>query len=136
MDDNQPSKEDLKILVTDDSLLSRKVVCEVLTNYGYTNLTTASTAEEAYFKSKKDTYHLHIVDIVLAETSGLDLIKSLGEIPSPKNILVTSSLSSETYILEAISAGANDFLKKPFEENDLLKSVERLFHSAIKEKIL
>ena len=136
MEDKKTSKDELRILVTDDSLLSRKVVCEILTKHGFTNLTTASTAEEAYFKSKKDTYHLHIVDIVLAETSGLDLIKSLGEIPSPKNILVTSSLSSETYILEAISAGANDFLKKPFEESDLVKSVDRLFESAIKEKIL
>lgn len=136
MNDKQTGKDDLKILVTDDSLLSRKVVCDILTKNGFTNLTTASTAEEAYFKSKKDTYHLHIVDIVLAETSGLDLIKSLGEIPSPKNILVTSSLSSETYILEAISAGANDFLKKPFEESDLIKSVDRLYESAIKEKIL
>ena len=136
MDDKRTSKDELRILVTDDSLLSRKVVCDILTKHGFTNLTTASTAEEAYFKSKKDNYHLHIVDIVLAETSGLDLIKSLGEIPSPKNILVTSSLSSETYILEAISAGANDFLKKPFEESDLVKSVHRLFESAIKEKIL
>ena len=120
MDNKKTSKDELKILVTDDSLLSRKVVCDILTKHGFTNLTTASTAEEAYFKSKKDTYHLHIVDIVLAETSGLDLIKSLGEIPSPKNILVTSSLSSETYILEAISAGANDFLKKPFKRVTLL----------------
>ena len=136
MDDKQVSKDDLKILVTDDSLLSRKVVCDILAKNGFSNITTASTAEEAYFKSKKDTYHLHIVDIVLAETSGLDLIKSLGEIPTPKNILVTSSLSSETYILEAISAGANDFLKKPFEESDLVKSVDRLYESAIKEKIL
>lgn len=136
MSEKKTKKEDLKILVTDDSLLSRKVVCEILTKSGFTNLATAASAEEAYFKSKKDNYHLHIVDIVLTETSGLDLIKSLGEIPSPKNILVTSSLSSETYVLEAISAGANDFLKKPFEENDLIKSVDRLYESAIKEKIL
>ena len=136
MDDKKICKDDLRILVTDDSLLSRKVVCDILTKNGFTNLTTATTAEEAYFKSKKDTYHLHIVDIVLAETSGLDLIKSLGEIPSPKNILVTSSLCSEAYILEAISAGANDFLKKPFEESDLVKSVGRLYENSIKEKII
>tara|TARA_B100000927_G_scaffold282749_1_gene269749 strand:+ start:331 stop:735 length:405 start_codon:yes stop_codon:yes gene_type:complete len=132
----EKKKSDFKILITDDSQLAKKVVGEVLQSNGFTNINTASTAEEAYFKSKKDNYHLHIVDIVLPETSGLDLIKSLGEIPSPKMILVTSSLSSETYILDAISSGASDFLKKPFLEKDLVKSVSRLYENSLKEKIL
>ena len=136
MDNKEITKDQFKILITDDSALSRKVMAEILTDSGYSLLSTASTAEEAYLKTKKENYHLHLVDIVLPETSGLDLIKSLNELPSPKCILVTSSLDSETYILEAISAGANDYLRKPFRETDLVKSVDRLFDYAIKEKIM
>ena len=136
MENKENSKEQFKILITDDSALSRKVITEILSQNGYTLLSTASSAEEAYIKTKKENYHLHLVDVVLPETSGLDLIKSLNELPSPKCILVTSSLDSETYILEAISAGANDYLKKPFKETDLMKSVDRLFDYAVKEKIM
>ena len=90
MENKENSKEQFKILITDDSALSRKVITEILSQNGYTLLSTASSAEEAYIKTKKENYHLHLVDVVLPETSGLDLIKSLNELPSPKCILVTS----------------------------------------------
>ena len=66
----------------------------------------------------------------------MELIKSLNELPSPRSIIVISSLSAESYIVDAISSGANDFLKKPFSENEISTSVERVFELAKREKIV
>ncbi len=134
MEQSEITKDEYKILVTDDSKLSRRVITDILNSNGFTSVATAETAEEAYIKNKKENYHLHIVDLVLPETSGMELIKSLNELPSPRSIIVISSLNAESYIVDAISSGANDFLKKPFTENEISTSVERVFELAKKEK--
>lgn len=72
----------------------------------------------------------------MPEASGIDLAKSLGELNTPKCILMISSLASENIIIDSISNGANDFLKKPFEPVDLVRSVEKLMLFAHQEKII
>ena len=132
--------EDLKnlfsIFVVDDSDFSRKMIIEILDKEGYKIVGEAASAEEAIKKSQSLQVNLFIVDIVMPEASGIDLVKTLNEFPNPICTLMMSSLTNENIIIEAISNGANDFLKKPFEPIDLIRSVDKILTYAQKEKMI
>ena len=107
------SKSDFKILVTDDSRLSRQVITSVLQEEGYSIVGQSHSAEDAFLKAQKEDYHLFIIDVIMPETSGLDLARSISEIPTPKCILMTSSLNSEGAVIEPFQMGPMTFYINP-----------------------
>jgi YesN/AraC family two-component response regulator len=117
---------DLKIVVVDDSDLSRRSIIEILERYGYEIVGQASSAEDALPMAGTTPVNLFIIDIVMPEVSGLELAKTLSELSKPINIITMSSLDTESIVIESISAGALDFLVKPFDENQLIQSVEKI----------
>jgi len=117
---------DLKIVVVDDSDLSRKSIIEILDRYGYDIVGQASSAELALPMAGTTAANLFIIDVVMPEVSGLELAKTLSELSKPINMIMMSSLDTESVVIESISSGALDFLAKPFTENNLIQSVEKI----------
>ena len=127
-------KQKFNILVTDDSPFACGMITQILEKNNYNVIGQALSAEEAFIKAQTENIQLYIIDVVMPEASGIDLARSLNEMPQPKCVLMISSLDSESVLIEAISNGANDFLRKPFKEKDLISSVDKLLMFAIKEK--
>ena len=69
------------------------MITNVLQEEGYSIVGQSHSAEDAFLKAQKEDYHLFIIDVIMPETSGLDLARSISEIPTPKCILMTSSLN-------------------------------------------
>ncbi|MBP9674739.1 MAG: response regulator [Bacteriovoracaceae bacterium] len=114
-----------KILIVDDSKFSRTTLGQVLKEADYEIIGLAGSASEAQ-NLLSSSVDILILDLVLPEINGIEFAKQVRtSFPSIK-ILMISSLGQEHIILEALSAGAIDFLKKPFEKKDLLEAVERL----------
>ena len=126
-------KSKFNILVTDDSPLACDLITQILDKENYNVIGHANSAEEAYIKAQTENIHLHVIDVVMPNVSGIDLARSLNEMPHPKCLLMISSLDSEGILIEAISTGANDFLRKPFKAEDLISSVDKLLKYTIKE---
>ena len=111
--------EKQSILVVDDEETLRLVISSVLEDEGY-EVTTAASAEEALEIYKSNSFKLVISDIVMPGMSGIELLKEIKDInPEAEVIIMTSQASMETAI-NAVSAGAYDYLMKPFEELDLI----------------
>ena len=123
-------------MIVDDSDFSRKSISEVLDNEDFKVVGEASSSQEAIKIAATTNPHLIIIDVVMPEISGLELINLLKELDKQCIILMISSLTTESVIIEAITSGANDFLKKPFEKKDLICAVEKLAEFAKTEKIL
>jgi two-component system, OmpR family, response regulator VicR len=89
----------------------------------------ARDGKEAMQLISKKKYSLIISDLMLPFVSGFELISNIrsDHRNSETPILVVSALSSETTIVEALSMGANDFLKKPFAVNVLITKIKLLF---------
>ncbi len=116
-----------KIVVVDDSEVSRESISVILSEEGFQVLGEASSAEQAMNIYGSTDANIFIIDIVMPERSGLELARVLTDNPTrPIYIIMMSSLVSETMVIESISSGAMDFLAKPFEKADLLKSVRKL----------
>jgi two-component system, chemotaxis family, chemotaxis protein CheY len=117
----------IKILIVDDSNFNRRVMSEILTEEGFNVVGSASSAEEAIQVAHTAKPNLFFIDIVMPDISGLELTKHFQEkISGEKFIIMMSSLNIDSIVIESISNGAIDFLQKPFEKEDLIKSVEKI----------
>jgi len=119
------SNRNAKILVVDDDPDTRDLLSEVLEGGGY-QVVAASGAQEALTAGKAAHFDVILSDIRLGpELNGLDVLRAFKSIqPDSEVILITAFGSMETAI-EAVQAGAFDYLSKPFKIDDVLTRVSR-----------
>jgi PleD family two-component response regulator len=129
------NKQLTKIFVVDDSELSRHNIVKLLENENYNVVGQAEGAKDCLSQLGTDP-NLFIIDVVMPQTSGIELAKLLTENRKNIYIIMISSLTQEHVLLESISAGAKDFLVKPFNEKDLIASVEKLSENIRKNQIV
>ncbi|WP_066496719.1 response regulator transcription factor [Abyssisolibacter fermentans] len=110
------------ILVVDDDEDILEIICIYLRNAGYT-VYTASSSTEALEKIKNNTFHLIILDIILPDYEGTKLCENIRQnIYCP--IIFISCIDDEEYILKALDIGGDDYIRKPFNSNELLARVK------------
>ncbi len=122
MNTNYKFFEDHKILVVDDNPQMRDMASKALVELGF-NADTITLAEDGkkaleLANSSEQDFEFFIIDLVMPEMNGIDLIKELMKIEkyqkTPK--LVLSSEADSNIILNAIAAGANNYMNKPVEK--------------------
>ena len=112
------------ILVVDDDETIRRVLAAILEEKGYI-VDTAESGKEAIKMSKKNFYNLALIDIRLPDTEGTQLLKALKETtPKMVKIIVTGYPSLKNAI-EAVNKGADAYILKPFNIENLLKTVKK-----------
>lgn len=115
-------KAHARILVADDEDALTDVISQVLSDDGY-EVTTCATGEEALSTFQEQPFPLVITDIRMGGMTGLELLKKIKELdPETEVVIITSHASQETAI-DALRAGAYDYLIKPFEDLDLISNV-------------
>jgi len=122
----------LKIIIVDDSEFSRHSISSILEAAGHDILGEAANAEQTLEILSSRKADLIILDVVMPDVTGLELAKHINDNFDNIYIIMISSLAQEHIILEAISAGASDFIQKPFKQSDLIISVEKI-SSQVKE---
>ena len=128
-------KSNFKILLIDDSTLSLSFMTESLNEIGYTSVEQISDSRESIKNIELIDYHLYIIDVVMPNISGIEIAKEITKSEKNSCILMLGALDSENILIESIANGANDFLPKPFTNIQLINTVDKLYHYAIKEKI-
>ena len=118
-------KNDYRIIVVDDSEYSRNAMVTALENNDFNVASAVKSAEEAIQKAD-GKINLFIIDVVMPKTNGIELAKLVSDKFSDADMIMVSSLKYEQVMIECISAGAKDFLRKPFDDNDLISSVDKL----------
>lgn len=121
-------KTDTKVIIVDDSDFSRSIIRKILIEEGYQVVAEANSAENAMLLLKDYTPNIIITDIVMPEISGIELTLTLSKKFPEISVIVVSSLSQEHIVLEAISAGASDFIAKPIDKQQLIDSVEKIIN--------
>lgn len=115
-----------KVLVVDDSDFSRNSISRMLTDERFNIIGEASDAKEAINTLNDRTPDIAIVDVVMPGMSGFELTRQMTDRVKDMHIIMISSLAQENVILEAISSGATDFLQKPFTQETLINSLEKI----------
>lgn len=124
---------ELRILVVDDSDFSRSMILQMLAESGCQMVLETNSAENALRIIREKKPHIVIADIVMPEISGIELTSKINETFDNVYVIIISSLSQEHIVLEAISAGACDFIPKPVQKNQLIESIQKIAININKE---
>ncbi|QIQ88130.1 MAG: response regulator [Erythrobacter sp.] len=114
-------------LIVDDSRVIRKVSSKIARSLGYVPV-EAQDGIEALARCKKAMPDLVLTDWNMPEMDGLEFVRQLRAIPTPKPPVVVfcTSKGDATDIHEGIKAGADDYIVKPFDEAALKAKLEQL----------
>jgi putative nucleotidyltransferase with HDIG domain len=113
-----------KILVVDDEEAIREVISTLLEAQGY-RCTVCSNGRMALEKFRQDTFDLVLSDIVMPEMDGMKLLAELRAADPDVPVIMVTAMHDISIALEAIRAGAYDYILKPFEKDQLYLSVRR-----------
>lgn len=116
--------ENEKILVVDDEEAIREVVCTLLEVQGY-RCTPCVNGRAGLDAFRQDAYDLVLSDIVMPEMDGLKLLAELRAADPDVPVIMVTAMHDISIALEAIRAGAYDYILKPFEKDQLYLSVRR-----------
>ena len=109
------------ILVVDDEQVIRSGLKRLLQRNGY-EVAEAGSVDEALAQSSPDLYDLIISDLRLPGLPGTALIERAGETP----VLIMTSFASIRSAVDAVKAGAADYIAKPFDHDDMLITIDRI----------
>ncbi|MHA1729007.1 MAG: response regulator [Promethearchaeota archaeon] len=115
-----------KILIVDDASFMRKILKKILAGAGYEIIGEAEDADSGIDTYKKTKPDLTTMDICMPKKSGIEAIKEIKEFDDNATILVCSALGQELLVMEAIEAGAKDFIVKPFKKDDIVDTVAKV----------
>ena len=114
------------VLMVDDSRTSRRILRGVLERDGFEVLDEAANGEEGYLKYKQLQPDIVTMDITMPVMDGIEsltLIKKAN--PESKVIMITAAGQKEKMV-EALKRGADEFITKPFDENEVLNALKHV----------
>jgi len=111
------------LLIEDDDALSDSLTA-ILKDNGY-NVTVAETGQRAIEESKKTFYNLAIVDFVLPDLSGIDVIRKIKEVHPDIAVIIMTAHESTDMAINAVKEHVFDLLVKPVDPDVLLNSIRK-----------
>lgn len=119
------SMENAKILITDDSILARKQLKDIISTLGSPVFIEAVDGQDAIDKYKESKPDLVFLDIVMPKKDGNAAIREIMEFDPEANIIIASSVGTQSQLKLALEAGAKDFIQKPLDKDQVLKVVSK-----------
>lgn len=120
----------MHILIADDEAVSRRLLQSYVQKWGY-EVATAQNGAEAWGLFEKGTYPVVITDWKMPEVDGLELVRRIRADPRPAYVyaILLTARSQKEDLVQGMEAGADDFLTKPFDRDELrvrLRAAERI----------
>jgi two-component system chemotaxis response regulator CheY len=117
----------LRVLIVDDAIFMRKMISDILVENGMEVVGEADTGAKAVEKYMELRPDLVTMDIIMPEMNGIDAVRKVMEFDSKARIVMCSALGQQALVQEAITAGAKDFLIKPFNAARVVEVIAKLF---------
>lgn len=114
------------VLICDDSMFMRGILARILKNASYNVIGEASNGIEAVEQYKKLHPDIVTMDITMSKMSGIEATRQITSYDKNAKVIMCSAMGQQILVMEAIQAGAKDFIVKPFSEDNVLSSLEKL----------
>ncbi|MBO4401163.1 MAG: response regulator [Selenomonadaceae bacterium] len=114
-----------RVLVVDDAAFMRMMVRDILTKNGYEVVGEAENGMKAVEKYNELHPDLTTMDITMPEMDGISAVKAIRKIDPNAKIIMCSAMGQQAMVIEAIQAGARDFIVKPFQADRVLEAVRK-----------
>ena len=114
-----------RVLVVDDAMFMRKMVSDVLIDGGHEVVGEAVNGVEAVQQFSALAPELTTLDITMPEKDGIAALREIIALDPSAKVIICSALGQESKVIEAIKAGAKDFVVKPFKPEHVLAAVAK-----------
>ena len=120
----------MKILIDEDDPVSRRLLEATLEKFGYEVVVAADGAEAWTALQRNDAPRLAILDWMMPELDGVEICRRVREIPTstPPYLILLTAKTERGDVVTGLDAGANDYLKKPFDRGELRARLQVAAH--------
>ncbi|WP_059104602.1 response regulator [Shouchella shacheensis] len=114
-----------RVLIVDDAAFMRMMIKDILTKNGYDVVGEAGDGQEAVEQYKEHTPDLVTMDITMPEKDGISALKDIRQYDPNAKIIMCSAMGQQAMVIDAIQAGAKDFIVKPFQADRVLDAISK-----------
>jgi two-component system chemotaxis response regulator CheY len=115
-----------RVLIADDASFMRQMIREIIEPEGYEVVGEATNGIEAAEQFEELHPDVVTMDIVMPKRSGIDAVKGILAKHPAACIVMCSALGQETLVMEALQAGARDFIVKPFKPDNVIATLKKI----------
>jgi two-component system chemotaxis response regulator CheY len=116
----------IRVLIVDDAIFMRTMIRDILEKNGFEVIGEASSGAEAIEKYQRLSPDFVTMDIVMPGMGGIEAVKSIIKLNPNAKILMCSAMGQKALVIEAIQAGAKDFVVKPFQPSSVIEAITRI----------
>ena len=113
------------VLICDDAMFMRASIRKMVEAEGFQVVAEAGNGAECIAAYQSFHPDLVLMDITMPDMDGITATKKIKEIDQNAKIIIVSALGLQEKVFEAITAGAKDFVVKPFEQQTLIQCIKK-----------
>lgn len=114
-----------RILIVDDAAFMRMMIRDILSKNGYDVCGEANDGQQAIEKFKELKPDLITMDITMPEMDGINALKEIKKIEPNAKVIMCSAMGQQAMVIDAIQAGAKDFIVKPFQADRVIEAIKK-----------
>ncbi len=114
-----------RILIVDDAAFMRMMIRDILTKNGYEVCGEANDGAQAIERYKELHPDLITMDITMPEMDGINALKEIKKIDANAKVIMCSAMGLQAMVIDAIQAGAKDFIVKPFQADRVIEAIKK-----------
>ncbi|WP_010286388.1 response regulator [Kurthia massiliensis] len=114
-----------RILIVDDAAFMRMMIKDILTKNGFEVVGEASDGAQAVEKYNELQPDLVTMDITMPEMDGIAALKEIKKTHPNATIIMCSAMGQQAMVIDAIQAGAKDFIVKPFQADRVIEAIQK-----------
>jgi len=114
-----------RILIVDDAAFMRMMIRDILSKNGYEVCGEANDGAQAIEKFKELRPDLVTMDITMPEMDGIVALKEIKKIEPNAKVIMCSAMGQQAMVIDAIQAGAKDFIVKPFQADRVIEAIKK-----------
>ena len=115
-----------RVLVVDDAAFMRMMIKDILRKGGYEVIGEAEDGMKAVDRYKELHPDLVTMDITMPDMDGITAVKEIRKVDPNAMIIMCSAMGQQAMVIDAIQAGAKDFVVKPFQPERVLEAVRKV----------
>lgn len=113
------------IMIVDDAAFMRMMMKDILTKNGFTVVAEAGNGAIAVEKYMELRPNLTTMDITMPEMDGIQALKEIRKRDAQARVIMCSAMGQQAMVVEAIQAGARDFIVKPFQAERVVEAIAK-----------
>ncbi|MEW9697711.1 response regulator [Paenibacillus sp. SI8] len=114
-----------RILIVDDAAFMRMMIRDILSKNGYEVCGEANDGAQAIEKFKELKPDLITMDITMPEMDGIQALKEIKKLEPNAKVIMCSAMGQQAMVIDAIQAGAKDFIVKPFQADRVIEAIKK-----------